>query len=73
MGQPGFFDLSRRYDGLDSKKDPLVTLAAVIPWEMFRPQLLVALTAQNLRTRFTTCRTSRWNISCATGCPSCVF
>lgn len=50
MGQPGFFDLSRRYDGLDSKKDPLVTLAAVIPWEMFRPQLLVALTAQNLRT-----------------------
>jgi IS5 family transposase len=50
MGQPGLFDLSHRYEGLDSKKDPLVTLATVIPWEMFRTQLLVALTAQNVRT-----------------------
>lgn len=50
MGQPGFFDLSRRYEGLDSKKDPLVTLARVVPWELFRPKLLEALTSQDLRT-----------------------
>jgi IS5 family transposase len=50
MGQPGFFDLMRRYEGLDKKKDPLLTLAAVVPWEMFRPQLQAALTAQELRT-----------------------
>ncbi len=49
MGQPGFFDLSRRYEGLDEKRDPLVTLAAVVPWETFRPRLIAALTAQNLR------------------------
>ena len=49
MGQPGFFDLSRRYDGLDAKNDPLVMLARVIPWELFRPKLLAALTAQDLR------------------------
>ena len=24
MNQPGFFDLSRRYEGLDAKQDPLV-------------------------------------------------
>ena len=50
MGQPGFFDLSRRYEGLDAKNDPLARLASLIPWELFRPQLLAALTAQNLRT-----------------------
>jgi len=22
MGEPGFFDLSRRYEGLDAKQDP---------------------------------------------------
>ena len=32
------------------KRDPLVTLAAVIPWEMFRPKLLAALASQDLRT-----------------------
>ena len=50
MGQLGFFDLSRRYEGLDRKRDPLATLAAVIPWETFRPMLLQALTAYDLRT-----------------------
>ena len=50
MGQLGFFDLSRRYEGLDKKRDPLATLAAVIPWETFRPTLLAALTSQDLRT-----------------------
>jgi transposase, IS5 family len=50
MGRLGFFDLSRRYEGLDKKRDPLATLAAVIPWETFRPTLLQALTAYELRT-----------------------
>lgn len=49
MVQPCFFDLSRRYEGLDAKNDPLVMLARVIPWELFRPKLLAALTAQDLR------------------------
>src|SRR3954454_7352276 len=39
MGQPGFFDLGERYRGLDAKKDPLVVLNAVVPWEDFRAQL----------------------------------
>ncbi len=50
MGQLGFFDLSRRYEGLDRKRDPLVVLAATVPWELFRPKLLAALTALDLRT-----------------------
>ena len=50
MGQPGFFDLGRRYGGLDAKNDPLVTLGRVAPWELFRPKLLVALASQDLRT-----------------------
>src|SRR3954471_7342772 len=39
MGQPGFFDLGERYRGLDAKKDPLVVLNEVVPWEEFRAQL----------------------------------
>src|SRR3954453_5886764 len=39
MGQPGFFDLGERYRGLDAKKDPLVVLNAVVPWEDFRAGL----------------------------------
>ena len=39
MGQPGFFDLSDRYVSLDAKKDPLVELDAIVPWEEFRPTL----------------------------------
>src|SRR3982751_6629433 len=39
MGQPGFFDLDERYRGLDAKKDPLVFLNEVVPWEDFRAQL----------------------------------
>ena len=38
-GQLGFFDLDERYRGLDAKKDPLVVLNAVVPWEDFRAQL----------------------------------
>ena len=39
MGQLGFFDLDERYRGLDAKKDPLVVLNEVVPWEDFRARL----------------------------------
>ena len=39
MSQMGFFDLSDRYASLDAKKDPLVAIDAVVPWEAFRPTL----------------------------------
>jgi IS5 family transposase len=39
MGQMGFFDVTNRYAGLDSKADPLVKLAEFVPWEDFRPRL----------------------------------
>ncbi len=39
MAQMGFFDLSDRYASLDSKKDLLVAIDAVVPWEEFRPVL----------------------------------
>ena len=39
MAQMGFFDLSDRYVSLDAKKDPLVEIDAVVPWEEFRPAL----------------------------------
>jgi len=39
MAQMGFFDLSNRYASLDAKKDPLVEIDAVVPWEEFRPTL----------------------------------
>ena len=39
MPQMGFFDLSDRYASLDAKKDPLVEINAVVPWEEFRPML----------------------------------
>jgi hypothetical protein len=35
----GFFDLSDRYASLDAKKDPLVEIDTVAPWEEFRPAL----------------------------------
>jgi len=44
----GFY-LSRRYESL-GKKNPLVTLAVVVPWELFRPKLHAALALQYLRT-----------------------
>jgi hypothetical protein len=31
VGQLGFFDLNRRYEGLDEKSDPLVAVAATVP------------------------------------------
>ncbi len=32
----GFFDLSDRYASLDAKRDPLVAIDVVVPWEEFR-------------------------------------
>lgn len=48
MGQLGFFDLSRRYEGLDKKNDPLVAIGAFVPFEAFREQLKAALVAGGL-------------------------
>ncbi len=39
MAQMGFFDLSDRHASLDARKDPLVEIDAVVPWEEFRPML----------------------------------
>ena len=39
MAQMGFFDLSDRYASVDAKRDPLVAIDAVVPWEKFRPTL----------------------------------
>ena len=39
MAQMGFFDLSDRYASLDAKKDPLVEIDTIVPWEEFRPTL----------------------------------
>jgi IS5 family transposase len=54
MLQPGFFDLSRRYESLDAKPDPLVALNKLIPWEDFRPKLVVALEKAGLRAKAAT-------------------
>ncbi len=49
MGQPGFFDLQRRYEGLDAKSDPLVAILAAVPFELFRGKLKRALVKGGLR------------------------
>ena len=49
MGQPGFFDLQRRYEGLDAKSDPLVAILAAVPFELFRVKLKTALVKGGLR------------------------
>ena len=49
MGQLGFFDLNRRYESLTEKNDPLVAIAAVVPFESFRPKLNAALIKGELR------------------------
>jgi IS5 family transposase len=43
MGQPGFFDLDERYRRLSETGDPLVKLAGLIDFEVFRPRLAAAL------------------------------
>lgn len=35
----GLFDLSNRNASLDAKRDPLVEIDAIVPWEEFRPTL----------------------------------
>jgi len=42
-GQPGFFDLDQRYAALSAAGDPLERLAAVVDFELFRPELNAAL------------------------------
>ena len=49
MGQRGFFDLNRRYESLTEKNDPLVAIAAMVPFESFRPKLNAALIKGELR------------------------
>lgn len=42
-GQPGFFNLSARYEALSAAGDPLERLAAVVDFELFRSPLAAAL------------------------------
>jgi Transposase domain (DUF772) len=49
MGQLGFFDLNRRYESLSEKNDPLVAIAAMVPFESIRPKLHTALIKGELR------------------------
>lgn len=42
-GQPGFFDLSDRYDALSAAGDPLERLTAIVDFEIFRGPLVAAL------------------------------
>ncbi len=39
MLQMGFFDLSDSHANLDAKRDPLVEINALLPWEEFSPAL----------------------------------
>jgi hypothetical protein len=39
MAQMGFFDLSDRTASPDARRDPLVGIDALVPWEAFRPAL----------------------------------
>jgi len=41
--------LNRRYESLTEKNDPLVAIAAVVPFESFRPKLNAALIKGELR------------------------
>ncbi len=43
VGQPGFFDLDERYRALAATGDPLIKLAKLIEFEVFRGPLLTAL------------------------------
>ncbi|KHS41664.1 MULTISPECIES: IS5 family transposase [Novosphingobium] len=42
-GQPGFFDLSDRYEALSAAGDPLERLGSVVDFEVFRGPLIAAL------------------------------
>jgi len=42
-GQPGFFDLSDRYEALSAAGDPLKRLSSVVDFEVFHGPLVAAL------------------------------
>ena len=50
MSQMGFFDVDKRLSTLSAKGDPLVSISALVPWEMFRRNIeAVVLTAEEAR------------------------
>ena len=49
VGQPGFFDLSDRYEQLSTAGDPLERLAAVVDFEVFRGPLVASAAPQPTR------------------------
>src|SRR3981189_455372 len=50
MSQMGFFDADKRLSMLSAKGDPLVSICALVPWEMFRGDIeAVVLTAEEAR------------------------
>jgi len=50
MSQMGFFDADKRLSMLSLKGDPLVSISALVPWEMFRGDIeAVVLTADEAR------------------------
>lgn len=49
MGLLGFFELNRRYESPNEKNDPLVAIAAMGPFESFRPKLKAAPIKGELR------------------------
>src|SRR6476661_6889904 len=80
MGQLGFFDADKRLQALSARGDPLEAIDHLVPWESFRAEIdAVVLTPDEVknssagRKPFEICRTSRWNIRCATGCHSRAF
>ena len=58
-GQPGFFDADERLKAVSAAGDPLERLAAVVDFELFRPELEAALArsdrAKGGRRRTTRC------------------
>lgn len=61
MTQMGFFDLSDRYASLDAKKDPLVEIDAVVPWEEFR-SIWMRFGASLMRSASRAQAASRWTL-----------
>jgi IS5 family transposase len=49
MGQLGFFDLNRRYEGPNKKNDPTMAITTMVPFESFRPKLQAARRRGGLR------------------------
>ncbi len=77
MGQMGFFDFSDRYASLNAKRDPLVEIDAMVPWDEFRltlepawrkPMDAVVMFKTLVRVRSTPCPTIRSRIRSATNC-----